>query len=104
MVTYILLMKLTDKGIVDMKNSPKRVADAMRLWESLGGHTIGVYMTMGDYDFVALGEGPDDQAAATFALALGAAGTVHTTSLKAFNLDEAKQIVAAMPQVTAVGA
>jgi len=104
MVTYILLMKLTDKGIVDMKNSPKRVAEAMQLWESMGGRTIGVYMTMGDYDFVALGEGPDDQAAATFALALGAAGTVHTTSLKAFNLEEAKQIVAALPRAVAVGA
>ena len=61
MVTYILLMNLTDKGIVDVKNSPNRVADAMKLWESMGGKTIGVYMTMGEYDFVAIGEGPDDQ-------------------------------------------
>ncbi len=104
MVTYILLMKLTDKGVADTKNSPKRIVDAMKLWESMGGRTLGVYLTMGDFDFVAIGEGPDDQAAAAFALALGATGTVRTTSLKAFSLEEAKQIVAALPQVAAVGA
>jgi uncharacterized protein with GYD domain len=97
MVTYILLMNLTDKGIVDVKNSPNRVADAMKLWESMGGKTIGVYMTMGEYDFVAIGEGPDDQAAAAFGLALGATGTVRTTSLKAFSVEEAKRIVASLP-------
>jgi uncharacterized protein with GYD domain len=90
-------MNLTDKGIVDVKNSPNRVADAMKLWESMGGKTIGVYMTMGEYDFVAIGEGPDDQAAAAFGLALGATGTVRTTSLKAFSIEEAKRIVASLP-------
>ena len=44
----------------------------MKLWESMGGSVLGMYMTMGDFDFVAIGEGPDDQAAAAFALALGA--------------------------------
>lgn len=102
MVTYILLMKLTDKGIVDMKNSPNRIADAAKLWESMGGKVLSVYLTMGDFDFVAIGEGPDDQAAAAFALALGAAGAVRTTSLKAFNLEEAQQIVAALPRTAAV--
>jgi uncharacterized protein with GYD domain len=102
MVTYILLMKLTDKGIVDVKDSPKRVVDAMKLWESMGGKTIAVYMTMGDFDFVAIGEGPDDRAAAAFGLALGATGTVRTSSLKAFGLEEAKQIVAALPRAAAV--
>ena len=82
MVTNIVLMKLTDKGIADVKNSPKRIAEAMKLWESMGGKTIGVYLTMGDFDIVAIGEGPDEEAAARFGLALGAAGTVRTTSLK----------------------
>ena len=66
------------------------------------GKTIAVYMTMGDFDFVAIGEGPDDRAAAAFGLALGATGTVRTSSLKAFGLEEAKQIVAALPRAAAV--
>ena len=98
MVTYILLMKLTDKGIADVKHSPDRISDGIKLWESMGGKVLDMYMTMGDFDYVAIGEGPDDKAAAAFALALSAGGTVRTTSLKAFGLEEAKQIVAALPQ------
>jgi uncharacterized protein with GYD domain len=102
MVTYILLMKLTDKGIADVKSQPERIADAMRLWESMGGKTVGVYLTLGDFDLVAIGEGPDDRTAAAFALALGSAGAVRTTSLKAFGLEEAKAIIASLPQTAAV--
>jgi uncharacterized protein with GYD domain len=102
MVTNILLMKLTDKGIADVKNSPKRIAEATKLWESMGGKTIGVYMTMGDFDYVAIGEGPDDHAAAAFGLALGATGTIRRSSLKAFDVEQAKKIVAALPQAAAV--
>ena len=98
MVTTIVLMKFTDKGVVDIKNSPKRIAEAMRLWESMGGRTIEVYLTMGDYDLVAIGEGPDEQTAAKFALALSAAGTVRTTSLPAFVLDDARRIVEGVPE------
>jgi uncharacterized protein with GYD domain len=101
MVTNIVLMKLTDKGIADVKNSPKRIAEAAKLWESMGGKTIGVYLTMGDFDLVAIGEGPDEETAARFALALSAAGTVRTTSLRAFDMEQATQIIAAMPQVVA---
>jgi uncharacterized protein with GYD domain len=95
-------MKLTDKGILDIKNAPERIVDAMKLWESMGGKTVGVYLTVGEFDYVAIGEGPDDRTAAAFALALGSAGMVRTTSLKAYNLEEAKQIVAALPQAAAV--
>jgi uncharacterized protein with GYD domain len=101
MVTYILLMKLTDKGAVDVKHAPERVVDAMKLWESMGGKTLGFYLTVGEFDYVAFGEGPDDRTAAAFALALSSSGTVRTTSLKAYSLDEAKQMVAALPQAVA---
>ena len=102
MVTNIVLMKLTDKGVADVRNSPKRIAEAMRLWESMGGKTTGVYLTMGDFDLVAIGEGPDEETAARFALALGATGTVRTTTLRAFDMEQANRIIAAMPQAVAV--
>jgi uncharacterized protein with GYD domain len=98
MVTTIVLMKFTDKGVVDINNSPRRIAEAMKLWDSMGGRTIGVYLTMGDYDLVAIGEGPDEQTAAKFALALSAAGTVRTTTLPAFGLDDARRIIEGVPE------
>ena len=102
MVTYILLMKMTDKGVADIKNAPQRAADAVKLWESMGGRTLGIYMTVGDYDYVGIGEGPDDQTAAAFALALSSAGMVRTTSLKAYGMEEAQQIIGTLAHATAV--
>ena len=34
----------------------------------MGGKLIGFYLTMGEYDYVAIGEAPNDEAAMTFAL------------------------------------
>jgi uncharacterized protein with GYD domain len=90
---YIILMNYTNEGVRDIKNSAARIEQSTKLWESMGGKTLGVYLTMGQYDLVAIGEGPSDEAAAAFALKLGALGTVRTTSLKAFSLDEAKGII-----------
>jgi uncharacterized protein with GYD domain len=90
---YVILMNYTEKGIGDIKATTARIADTTKLWESMGGKVLGVYVTMGQYDIVAIGEGPSDEVAATFLLKLGGAGNVKTTTLKAFSLDEAKAIV-----------
>jgi uncharacterized protein with GYD domain len=63
----------------------------------MGGKVKGFYLTMGDYDYVTIGEWPSDEAAATFLLALGAQGYVKTTTLRAFSTDEFAEIVKKMP-------
>jgi uncharacterized protein with GYD domain len=93
MSTYILLMKLTDAGIRDIKSAPQRIDAAVKTWENMGGTMHGFYMTMGQYDYVAVGEAPTDAVAATFVLGLGSAGNVSTTTLKAFTLEEASEII-----------
>jgi hypothetical protein len=40
-------------------HSPKRLEDARKLTESLGGKMKAFYYTMGRYDFVSISEGPD---------------------------------------------
>jgi uncharacterized protein with GYD domain len=52
---------------------------------------------MGEYDYVAIGEAPNDEAAATFALALGSLGNVKTTTLRAFTKDEFATLVKKLP-------
>jgi uncharacterized protein with GYD domain len=94
MPTSVILMKYTDQGIRDAKRIAERIEQSTKLWESMGGKTLAVYLTMGPYDVVAIGEGPSDEVAAAFLLKLGAAGNVTTTTLKAFSLEEAKSIVA----------
>ena len=58
---------------------------------------LGLYLTMGAYDLVAISQFPDDEAAARFTLTLGAMGNVRTTTLKAFDEDSFRDIVSKLP-------
>jgi uncharacterized protein with GYD domain len=46
---------------------------------------------------VTIVEAPSDEVVAKFALAIGAAGNIRTTTLKAFNEAEFRKIVAGLP-------
>ncbi|HEV2545716.1 MAG TPA: GYD domain-containing protein [Stellaceae bacterium] len=84
MTTYVMLTKWTEKGMVNVKESPKRLDAAKKALKEMGGEFKSVYMTMGDYDLVAIYDAPDDAIAARFTLILGMLGNVRTTTLKAF--------------------
>ncbi|MBD0357199.1 MAG: GYD domain-containing protein, partial [Rubrobacter sp.] len=42
---------------------------------------------------VAIGEAPDDESATAFALELGSAGNVRTTTLRAYDREEMSRII-----------
>ena len=94
MPTYVSLYKWTEQGIKTVKDAPARIKDSIKASEKMGGKVLGVYITMGEYDLVAISEWPNDEAAAAMILAQGALGNVRTTSLKAFTPDEFAKIVA----------
>jgi len=52
---------------------------------------------MGEYDYVAIAEGPSDEVALGYLLALGAQGQVRTTTLKAFPRELFEEIVKRLP-------
>jgi uncharacterized protein with GYD domain len=58
---------------------------------------IAFYTVMGDYDYVAIGEGLSDEASLAFALALGADGNVRTTTLRAFSREQFAAAVSKLP-------
>ena len=97
MPTYIQLYRWTDQGIRTVKDSPDRVAAAQQAIQSMGGDLKAIYITLGEYDFVGVLDAPDDETAAKFALALSSAGNVRTETLRAFSLDEFRQLTAALP-------
>lgn len=97
MPTYVGLYKLTQQGIRDIKNAPARVEQAIKAVEAMGGKVLGVYVTMGEYDYVTIGEFPSDEVAMTFLLGLNALGNVTTTTLKAFTPEEFAEIVKKLP-------
>ena len=97
MPTYVLLMNLTEQGIKDIKNAPQRIEDGIKGAEALGGKVIGFYTTMGEYDYVGIGEFPSDEVAMSHLVALGALGNVRTTTLKAFTPEEFAETVKKLP-------
>jgi uncharacterized protein with GYD domain len=97
MSTFIVLMKLTDQGAKAIKDAPARLEAGIKGWESMGGKNLGFYLTMGEYDYIAIGEAPSDEAAAAFALSLGALGNVHTVTLKAFPREKIASLVKMLP-------
>jgi uncharacterized protein with GYD domain len=90
-------MKLTDQGIKDVKAAPQRVEAGIKGWEAMGGKLTDFFVTMGEYDYVAVGEAPSDEAALAFLLALGSLGNVRTTTLKAFTREQFAAIVGKLP-------
>lgn len=97
MPTYVILMNLTDQGIKNIKDAPKRIEAGIKALEDMGGKLTGFYMTMGEYDYVTIGEAPNDEAVATFLLGLGSLGNVRTTTLKAFTREEFVAMVNKLP-------
>ena len=97
MATYVILMNLTEQGVKSIKEAPARVEEAAKALEAAGGKLLGFYLVMGQYDYVAIAEGPSDEVAMLQLLGLGAGGNVRTTTLKAFTREEFEGIVAKLP-------
>ena len=96
MATYVVLAKFTDQGIRNAKESPKR-ADAFKGMAKTFGVTVKeLVWTQGRYDIVTIVEAPDESAAMSLNLSLGALGNVRTETLRAFSAAEMTKIIGQM--------
>ena len=68
MPIYITLFNLTEKGIKNIKNAPERIEEGIKTAKSIGGKLIGFYATMGEYDYISIGEAPNDEVYMTYLL------------------------------------
>jgi uncharacterized protein with GYD domain len=82
--TYVVLVNWTETGIKNVREAPARFDQAKKVLSEMGGTFKDFYLTMGDFDMVAVCEAPDDAVAARFALTLGMQGNIRTKTLKAF--------------------
>ncbi|NLV31340.1 MAG: GYD domain-containing protein [Acidobacteria bacterium] len=97
MPIYITLYNWTDQGIHNVKDAPARIRQTCQSAEAGGGRVLGVFLTMGQYDLVAISEVPDDETYAASLLAQGMMGNVRSTSLRAFSEEEFEGIVGRLP-------
>ncbi len=93
MPQYFILGKWTDKGIQNVRESPKRVDAAKAMAEKLGGK-LELYYTMGEYDFIGVANAPNDEAVMQLALQVGAQGNARTTTVKAWTVAEGTKVIA----------
>ena len=97
MATYITLIRWTEKGIENVKDSPNRLDAAKKAFQAAGAELKEFYLVQGRYDIVIVSEAPDDETVAKLALAIGSAGAIRTETLRAFTEDEYRKIIAALP-------
>lgn len=96
MTIYIMLAKWTDQGARHVQDSPRRLDAAKAMLEEMGGRFLSFYMTMGDYDMVAVYEAPDDAVGARFVLQMGQLGNIRTQTMKAFPEAAYREIMATL--------
>jgi len=97
MPTYISLLRFTDKGIENVKQSPSRLDANKKIIRDAGGELKAFYLTTGQIDAVTIFEAPNDEAAARMSLARGALGYIRTETLRAFTEEEYRKIIKALP-------
>ena len=97
MAKYISLIKYTQKGAENIKDSPDRYDAFRKLCESMGVTPEGIYLTMGRYDLVVIIDAPDPETAAKLILATGSKGAVSTETLPAFSEDDYRKIISELP-------
>jgi len=93
MPTYIGLVKLTDQGIRNVKETTKRAKSFREMAEKAGVKAREILWTMGRYDIVLVVDAPNDETMSRLTLGLGMMGNVKTETLKAFSAQEMDQIL-----------
>lgn len=97
MQTYVLLTTFTQEGVENVRESPERTEHARELVESLDGTWREFFVTMGRYDGIVVADFPDDATAARAVLTLAESGNVTTETLRAFSIEEFRDVVDGMP-------
>jgi len=95
--TYLMLINYTDSGIQHFKSIGERLEHARHGAAELGATLVSFYLTMGEYDAVAIVEAPNDEVAAKMSLVNAANGRVRIKTMRAFTEDETIRLASELP-------
>lgn len=96
MPRYVQLIDYTAEGIDRFEEIPELTEQAEELATSLGGELVDFYLTLGQYDAVAIIDAPDDETVVAGTVTMAKTGTIETETLRAFEEDEIEAIVEAV--------
>ncbi|MGA8010433.1 MAG: GYD domain-containing protein [Thiomonas sp.] len=102
MSTYLIQGAYSPSATSSMVKHPQDRATAVRgMIEKAGGKLHSFWLALGEYDFVAIAEIPDNVGAAAFSMAVGASGAMN--SYKTTTLLSPDESVRAMKQAAEIG-
>ena len=97
MPAFVVLIQYTEQGMQTIKDAPDRVEEARKGFEAAGAKLKDFYLTMGEFDAVAIVEAPDDETMAKMSLTLATRGTSRSRTLRAFSEADFRKLVADLP-------
>jgi uncharacterized protein with GYD domain len=93
MASYVSLIKFTEKGVKNAKDTCKRAADFKAAGKKLGIEVKEQFWCLGAYDGVILFDAPDDDAATAGMLSLSTLDNVTTQTLRCFSAADMTRIL-----------
>jgi uncharacterized protein with GYD domain len=93
MATYVTLLKFTERGVKDIKDTTKRAADFRTHSPKHGIEVKEQYWCMGAYDGVVIFDAPDDETATAAMLSLSSREHVTTQTLRSFTAAEISKVL-----------
>jgi uncharacterized protein with GYD domain len=94
---YASLLRYTDQGIRNIKESPARLDAAKKAFQAQGAELKQFFLMMGEYDILILAEAPNEETVSKVALTLGSLGNVRTETFRIFTEAEYRKIVSSLP-------
>ncbi|MGI9536095.1 MAG: GYD domain-containing protein [Desulfocapsaceae bacterium] len=95
MPTLVSLVNLTDQGVRGIKESPNRFKAFKTMAEEMGIKVKCFYYTQGQYDMVAILEGPDE-ATMVALLNLSSLGNARFQTMRGYSVDEMNGFISKM--------
>jgi len=83
MPRFIRLARLTDKGAANVANLKELIGEAKQAMAKYGVTLVDAYVTLGQYDIVAINEAPDAEAATAASALIAAQGNFRAETLLA---------------------
>ena len=88
MPLYLMLSRLSEKGVQTLNSNPARLREVNKDVEELGARVLHQWASLGEYDFVNVVEAPDELTMANLSVKLGARGSVKFETLTLIPVDD----------------
>lgn len=88
MATYVSLIRFTEQGARNIRDTRKRATAFRDAAEKAGVTVREIYWTLGAYDGLLVLDAPDEQTVTSVMVGLGTLGNVRTQTMRAFGESE----------------